>query len=87
MSSANKTQDHDVIRKWSEQRGGVPTIVKGTEGLLRIDFVKGSKSGGREDSLEEVDWEQWFEVFDKSHLTFLYSPERESKFFKLVSSD
>lgn len=87
MSSADRTRDHDQIRRWVEERGGIPTIVKGTEGLLRIDFIKGAKSGGREENLEEVGWDQWFQIFDESGLTFLYSPERDSKFFKLVRAE
>jgi hypothetical protein len=89
MASAMRTRDHEQIRAWAEERGGVPTVVKGTDGLLRIDFVEGPRSGGRESSLEQVDWDRWFEVFDESDLSFLFSPESDSKFFKLVraSSD
>ena len=84
MSSARKTKDHDEIREWAESRGGIPTFVEGTGGLLRIDFIKGKKSGGREDSLEEVSWEKWFEVFDDRGLEFLFQPEGDSRFFKLI---
>jgi hypothetical protein len=84
MASAVRTKAHDEIRRWVEERGAIPTVVKGTEGLLRIDFIKGPQSHGREAKLEEVDWDRWFEVFDESKLTFLYSPEPESRFFKLV---
>jgi hypothetical protein len=87
MASAERTTDHETIREWTEQRGGIPTIVKGTEGLLRIDFVEGPESGGREQKLEEVDWDQWFEIFDESNVEFLYSPEKESKFFKIVRAE
>jgi hypothetical protein len=87
MASATRTQEHDQIRRWAEQRGGIPTIVKGTGGLLRIDFIKGPKSGGREASLEEVSWDKWFEIFDESNLSFLASPEPESKFFKLIAAE
>lgn len=87
MASAEHTQDHEAIRKWVESRGGVPTIVKGTGGLLRIDFVEGAGSGGHEDKLEEVEWEKWFEIFDENELAFLYSPEKGSKFFKLVKAE
>lgn len=85
MAAAIQTRDHDTIRKWARARGGVPAIVKGTEGLLRIDFVKGPQSGGHEPSLEEVDWETWFEKFDENDLVFLFSPEKKSRFFKLIS--
>lgn len=82
-----QTRDHEEIRSWVEERGGVPTVVKGTEGLLRIDFVKGAKSGGREASLEEISWDEWFEKFDENDLVFLCSTEADSKFFKLISSE
>jgi hypothetical protein len=87
VASAKRTRNHDEIRNWTEQRGGIPTIVKGTNGLLRIDFIRGAKSGGREPSLEEIDWERWFQLFDENGLSFLFSPEKESKFFKLVSAN
>jgi hemerythrin superfamily protein len=87
MASAISTRDHEEIRRWAEERGGVPTIVKGTGGLLRIDFTEGPQSGGREPSLEEVSWDEWFRIFDESQLTFLCSPEEDSKFFKLVAEE
>ena len=82
MAAAVKTTDHEEIRRWAEERGGVPTVAGG--GVLRIDFVEGRESGGREESLEEVDWEEWFRIFDESNVQFLHSPEKDSKFFKLV---
>lgn len=87
MAAAFQTRDHDVIREWTEARGGVPAIVKGTEGLLRIDFIEGRRSGGHEASLEEVDWDTWFEKFDENDLVFLCSPQKESRFFKLISEE
>jgi hypothetical protein len=85
MSSAKRTRDHDEIRRWAESRGGIPTFVKGTgDGLLRIDFIEGKKSGGREENLDETTWDEWFEVFDDRGLEFLHVPEGESRFFKLV---
>jgi hypothetical protein len=86
MATALRTRSHDEIRQWAEQRGGIPTYVKGTEGLLRIDFVKGKGSHGREESLEEVSWDDWFKVFDDRGLSFLHSEERDSRFFKLVEA-
>jgi hypothetical protein len=85
MSSARRTRDHDEIRAWAESRGGIPTFVKGTgEGLLRIDFIEGRGSGGREENLEETTWDEWFKVFDDRGLEFLFQPEGDSRFFKLV---
>jgi hypothetical protein len=86
MSSAKRTRDHAEIRRWAESRGGIPTFVKGTgEGVLRIDFVEGRGSGGREENLAETSWDEWFQVFDDRGLEFLHVPDGDSRFFKLVN--
>lgn len=87
MASAEQTRDHNTIRRWTEERGGVPAIVEGTGGLLRIDFVEGAGSGGPSPRLNETEWEKWFRIFDDNDLVFLHSPEKESRFFKLISSE
>ncbi|MEN3385962.1 MAG: hypothetical protein V7608_6006 [Hyphomicrobiales bacterium] len=43
MSESHTTTDHKKIKKWAEDRKGVPATVKATEdkghaGILRIDF-------------------------------------------------
>ncbi|GGM93159.1 hypothetical protein GCM10010967_27840 [Dyadobacter beijingensis] len=91
--SNTSTRDHDTIRHWVEQRGGVPSVVKGTAkkkdggGILRIDFP--GYSG--EDSLEEISWDEFFQKFDDSKLEFLYQEKtadgKESRFNKFVSSN
>ena len=53
MSESHTTTDHNKIRKWVEERDGVPATVRETEqdghaGILRIDF------GPREERLEEI---------------------------------
>ena len=87
MSSSETTTYHDTIRKWIEERGGTPTIVRGTEddegeGILRVDFAE------RDEKLEEIPWEEFFEVFEDRGLAFLYQEETkdgsESRFFKFV---
>jgi hypothetical protein len=86
MASAKATIDHDEIRKWVETRGGHPAHVKrtgnrrGNPGVLRIDYP--GFSG--EESLERIDWDQWFEWFDRDKLAFLYQDEKKSRFSKLV---
>jgi hypothetical protein len=86
MPSAIQTRDHEEIRRWAEERGGIPTVVDRT-GVLRIDFVRGPKSGGRDPRLRQVSWDEWFKIFDESNLVFLHSPKSDSKFFKLVSPE
>lgn len=86
MASAKATIDHGEIRKWVEARGGHPAHVKrtggrrGNPGVLRIDYP--GFSG--EESLEPIDWDQWFEWFDRDKLAFLYQNEKKSRFSKLV---
>lgn len=84
------TTDHDVIRQWAEERGGVPATVEGTEhgdhlGVLRFDF------GGENESLRHVDWDEWLGTFDARRLNFIYQEERkdgrQSNFFRLESPD
>lgn len=81
MASAVETTDHQTIRKWAEERGGHPAQVKGTGGLLRIDF------GEPEESLEQIGWEDFFKVFDQRKIKFLYDPEHKSRFNKFVRDD
>lgn len=85
MASAKVTTDHDEIRKWVEARGGHPAHVKrtsddGNPGVLRIDYPGFSGAG----TLERIDWDQFFEWFDRDKLAFLYQDERDSRFSKLV---
>lgn len=90
-SEARTTTDHDTIREWAEARGGVPATVAGTEsgggeaGILRFDFP----GGAGEDQLEHIDWDEWFDKFEKKNLALLYQDEKSdgegSTFFKLVT--
>lgn len=85
MSKSIETTDHQEIRSWIEERGGHPARVKGSGagGILRVDF------GEPEEALEEISWDDFFEVFDKSRLSFLYQEEtsggKTSRFNKFVS--
>jgi hypothetical protein len=84
------TTNHEVIRRWAEERGAVPATVEGTEhdetlGVLRFDFGDGS------DRLRHVSWDEWFETFDKRRLNFIYQEQRkdgrQSNFFRLESPE
>lgn len=93
--SANRTTDHATIQQWVEERGGIPAHVKrtgaeGDPGVLRIDYA--GFSG--EQSLEPLDWDDWFDAFEANQLAFLYqdltrdgSPSRFSKLVRRTSSD
>jgi hypothetical protein len=84
------TTHHEVIKRWAEERGGVPATVEGTEhgdhlGVLRFDF------GGDDDRLRHVSWEEWFDTFDARRLNFIYQEQRsdgkQSNFFRLESPE
>ena len=89
--SAHTTTDHDFIRRWVEERGGKPSRVKRTgggddPGILRIDFPGFSGEG----TLEEIEWDEWFEKFDENELAFLHRDIKgddgePDRFNKLVS--
>jgi hemerythrin superfamily protein len=88
MASAKTTTDHQTIQQWVEKRGGHPARVKGTgsgddPGILRIDYP--GFSG--EDTLEEIEWDDFFEAFEANQLAFLYQDQPKSRFSKFVSRD
>ena len=88
MPKGNVTTDHKKIQKWAEERGGAPATVKATKGdgeagILRLDFEP------RDEALEPIGWEDFFEKFDKEDLAFLYQDQTDdgklSRFHKFVS--
>lgn len=87
MSKATTTTNHDEIRKWAEKRDGHPAVVRTGRpgGILRIDF------GEPEESLEQIDWDEFFEIFENNRLAFLHQDRaddgRPSRFNKFVERD
>ena len=88
MSKAKTLTDHDEIRAWAEERGGRPARVKSTAdkgggGLLRFDF------GDKDDALEEIEWDEFFRIFEENDLALLEQDEtadgKTSRFSKFVS--
>ena len=77
MGQARKITDHDEIRTWAEERGGRPAKVKGVgqgegEGILRFDF------GEKDDRLEPISWDEFFDIFDDNDLALLEQEETKS---------
>jgi hypothetical protein len=84
--------DHDEIQQWAEERRAKPAAVKRTgggddPGIIRLDFP--GYSG--EDSLEAIDWDEWFKKFDESDLVLIVQDTtadgQRSNFNKLVHRD
>lgn len=92
MSDAKTTTNHDEIKSWVEERGGHPARVKGTDkkggsGVPVIDYPGFSGT----QTLEPIDWDEFFKGFEENKLAFLYQDETsaggESRFSKLVNRD
>jgi hypothetical protein len=90
--SAQVTTDHDMIRAWVEERGGHPAVVKRTRGrggpgVLRVDYPGYSGEG----TLEAIEWDDFFDLFDRRKLAFLHQDTtaegQQSRFSKLVKRD
>jgi hypothetical protein len=85
MSESKTTTDHDEIREWAESREGRPSVIRtdGKGGVLRLDF------GEKEEEFEEIEWDEFFKIFEESKLAFLYQDETKdgdtSRFNKFVS--
>ena len=95
MASRNSSRvltDHDEIRRWAEERDARPSAVQRTHtddsvGIIRLDFP--GYSG--ENSLEEIEWDEWFDKFDDNNLALVVQDEtaggEKSNFNKIVSRD
>jgi hypothetical protein len=82
-----RTDDHEVIQTWAEERGAIPASVpgirfQGRRGLLRLDFPNRGDRG-----LEHIDWDVWFDAFDARKLEFVFQEHARdgsrSNFFQL----
>lgn len=91
MSAAESTTDHEVIKKWIEERDGRPSVVaathgeEGSGGLLRIDFAE------KDEAFDEIDWDEFFKTFEESKLAFLHQDKtadgKVSRFNKFVARE
>ena len=67
------TANHDEIRTWVEDHGGRPVRANASgapedPGVPQIDFLRGR--GDR--SLEPMEWDEWFRLFDDYGLAVLF---------------
>ena len=94
MAESKITTDHDEIRKWAEERGGRPAVVretqrKGDPGILRLAFPDAPNAD--DDELEEISWEEFFKKFDEAGLALLHQEKtadgKNSNFNKLIARE
>ncbi|NLS06367.1 hypothetical protein HGP14_23945 [Rhizobium sp. P32RR-XVIII] len=84
MSGSKTTTNHDEIRRWAEERDGHSAVIrtKGKGGVLRIDFRE------PEEEFDEIEWDEFFKIFDQNKLAFLYQEKTQdggtSRFNKFV---
>jgi len=76
------TKDHEKIKQWANERKAHPSIVRGTAALLRFDFEEAE--GEREENLEEIDWNKFFDIFDSRGIELTYDEDKGSRFHKFT---
>lgn len=84
--------DQDQILEWAEERGARPAHVRGTGGQSDVGMIRLEFSGfGSEQSLEEIEWDDWFSKFVENGLALLVQDEtaggQKSNFNKLVKRE
>ncbi|MEV1143814.1 hypothetical protein AB0I76_09025, partial [Micromonospora sp. NPDC049799] len=86
------TTNHDVIRRWAQERGATPATISGTEREGRAGVLTFNMPGYRESSrIREIPWDEWFGTFDQRKLNLIYQEQlrngRQSNFFRTESPD
>lgn len=77
------TTNHETIRRWAEQRSADPARAGGDgDGVLRFSFPES-------DQFTVVSWDEFFEVFEREGLAFVYQSAEDpgadaSRFYKFV---
>lgn len=78
------TTKHDEIKKWVEEHGGRPAIIGSLElninsvGLqLNFHGKQDKEYLGESVPLIYVNWEKFFEIFDKKNLALMYEERKD----------
>ncbi|EKE29028.1 MAG: hypothetical protein ACD_2C00247G0006 [uncultured bacterium (gcode 4)] len=66
-----ETTDHEEIKNWVESRWWGPAKVKDSS-IIRIHYAMKD-----EPDLEDIGWDEFFEIFDNSRLKFIYQLKTE----------
>lgn len=91
MTDTVTLTDHEAIRDWAASRMGFPAIVDasaepGVQPILRLVFDQHAyedtdqperppNAGG----YDLVEWDDWFELFDKHHLALVVAKEEPGR--------
>lgn len=74
MNRRVETTDHVTIRQWVEQRKGTPAVLQRADGYgssLRIILPNHKEPP----SVRPIDWQQFFEEFEREQLVFVHEPD------------
>lgn len=71
------TTNHEDIRAWAAERGGMPAIVEGTAASLRFDW-------GEDDNLMRIPWHDFFDIFEEEGLAFARIEDDDSSVYEFV---
>jgi hypothetical protein len=86
MAETKITTDHDEIRRPAAVRA---THGKDDPGIIRLECPRAPHA--KDDALEEISWEEFFEKFDEADLALLYQEEtasgQRSNFNKLIGRE
>lgn len=74
--SIETTTDHGTIRRWIEQRGSTAARVTEPTGDDPSSLAV-IPAGTDDGSVEEISWEEFFEIFEKEDLAFVYQTSRD----------
>lgn len=73
------TRDPAVIQQWTDERGGQPARVRGTD-VARIAF------GPLPPNWEPLSWPDLFALLERTRMAMMYEDTPGSRIFKLVKS-
>lgn len=80
------TRNHDVIRRWAEERQAEPATVPDTAHGDRLGVLRFNFPGYGGENLLSVSWAKWFKTFDERQLVFVYQENlkngNQSNFFR-----
>jgi hypothetical protein len=85
------TTDPKTIRRWVENRGGAPAIVKTTEGELatKPQLRLHLPNDLTDPLVEDIDWETFFREFEERGLVFVYEDKGgegdDSDYYEIVA--
>lgn len=79
-----KTRDLSVVRAWIELHNAKPAVIKDTD-ILKIQFSDDCEfCNCCDDSIEAISWDDFCEIFEQLKMFFLYEPEEDSEFYKII---